>query len=1403
MSASAPGSSRFPNAASTSSNSLSVGPRTVSSMLPPSIPTKSSSTNHKPKYPFSQPNSVLNVSNQSVKSSGPLSQNPMNAVASSSTLDFKKKDFPSSLDSKLFERARQSPRKSESILGRSVSAREPTKGKGAPTFRPRSATGDFIDLSGPNSSQLSAKDPNTVVDMSDDDDPPPKRMVARKSAGGKMARKPPTTDNMEPEVIEISSDTDEELPPKVRPPIQSSNSQPSTLRNSNHTSTVDILSKVQKTSPSSRRSSGSDKINVGSAFLNPSKPQQSGSTADRAEEKALNQVPPQNMDVDPTQPSLLASHPVNFVSSQTKSSIPPKHRRGVSGLEIRDTVTKARQSSQEDMQVDDDKDPSQIMSSTPRQALISPAGSGITGLNRSRGDTVSQPSLPPASTHTPRLSDTLKRNNSITSTQNSLALSPDVEHDKPIPPSSSFSGSSIVQNSINISNLSISSSNTKSVGKPVPTLQNSSAGPSTTLAHPTAHQTISSVKKPDTSSSTKSIPEPSSSQQTTKKDLETSSASKPLRFGRPQVAVKSAGGNRMKQRRRYSSSPPSDSSEDSSSNSDEDSSSPNELSPRRSSKGEQAINKLSSHVPAKKATRTPDRSISVKKQPITPKLFKSPNSTPAQSPTKNKYTPGQRAPASLSLQAGIASGSKPFPSSFRHRGDTIESAIDLTSDIENDDLLLEPIKVASEKLVGQLSKWKGKGRAVSPPDEPLKPYIQTPRSGTDELLLKPSEEEPSPPPGSSSPPLLSPATPAAEFSEGFDGSGRQKADKRRNSAPAVPDVDNRPASSNVPAIEVSNLTDIRAKAASPGRAYTKPLSAGSKPPPSIQSVVSRADQITNAQASNMTVQGALTTNRPSSNFEPTFLTSTTGTRAKSSPVVPRISSVSSSKSKPQLVESKVIPSSIESSPAKESAEESAPNDDDELSGMSSDIEMRGAQTSEDEAMQESEVHDALMEDDAPLDTFSEQETGEASASEETENSTEADLSAAPLSLARTIRQMSRRSSHSSGPADSDLAERDVTPVSRDTTPDDVVPLPLVPTVNKTLGGFPAITWNEYRQDLNNFIPKCLRSEDLPHSLQDQINFMSEYMQKMPALRDVFEAMILENTIENEPEAPPIRVINDLDDEPTPPWEFHYTNEMWHGKDVPAPDMKSLISCTCKGGCSPKSKTCACLIRQRKESDDPNISEFAYDKHGRLRTPEYPIFECNDLCGCGDECRNRVVQHGRKVQVNIKKTKHKGWGIFAGNKRIPSGTFIGIYSGELLLDAEAHERGTYYNKSGKTYLFDLDFYHLKKDYVSVDGKEWTNKYTIDAYQAGNNHSCDPNCSLQACYINEGNLDKPLLVFFTHKDIEAHEEICFDYSGGFEEDIVEQDEEADEAKSDDKIYAKCMCGASNCKGTMFKR
>ncbi|KAF8178477.1 hypothetical protein BJ912DRAFT_856060 [Pholiota molesta] len=381
-------------------------------------------------------------------------------------------------------------------------------------------------------------------------------------------------------------------------------------------------------------------------------------------------------------------------------------------------------------------------------------------------------------------------------------------------------------------------------------------------------------------------------------------------------------------------------------------------------------------------------------------------------------------------------------------------------------------------------------------------------------------------------------------------------------------------------------------------------------------------------------------------------------------------------------------------------------------------------------------------------------------------------------------------------------------VSRQATPDpDDEGAVVVVHRGKTYGGFSAITWPDHVRRAKNLPPKCALAKDIPHVFEDHVNNMTPYTRMLPEMRKVYEARILENTVEDEPDAPPIEIQNDVDEEATPPWEFFYSNKMWHGEGVPLPDTKSLLRCNCKGVCNPKSKTCACLKRQREACQDPNL-EFAYDKTGKLKIPGYPIFECNDFCGCGDECRNRVVQHGRKVSVAIRKTPAKGWGVFA-TKKILAGTYIGIYAGELITDVIAQQRGVKYNKFGRTYLFDIDFHHLRDS----DDQDWTNQFTVDAYHAGNftrflNHSCDPNSRLFACYINEGNIQKPLLAIFSLRDIEPNEEICFNYNGNYpDDDEDENDKPASqdpneqtpmEPDSRDIIYEKCMCGAYNCTG-----
>ena len=57
----------------------------------------------------------------------------------------------------------------------------------------------------------------------------------------------------------------------------------------------------------------------------------------------------------------------------------------------------------------------------------------------------------------------------------------------------------------------------------------------------------------------------------------------------------------------------------------------------------------------------------------------------------------------------------------------------------------------------------------------------------------------------------------------------------------------------------------------------------------------------------------------------------------------------------------------------------------------------------------------------------------------------------------------------------------------------------------------------------------------------------------------------------------------------------------------------------------------------------------------------------------------------------------------------------------------------------------------------------------------NHSCDPNCAIVAAYINESNIEKPLLAIFTIREVEPFQELCFSYYGRHDEGDEEPEEE----------------------------
>lgn len=138
--------------------------------------------------------------------------------------------------------------------------------------------------------------------------------------------------------------------------------------------------------------------------------------------------------------------------------------------------------------------------------------------------------------------------------------------------------------------------------------------------------------------------------------------------------------------------------------------------------------------------------------------------------------------------------------------------------------------------------------------------------------------------------------------------------------------------------------------------------------------------------------------------------------------------------------------------------------------------------------------------------------------------------------------------------------------------------------------------------------------------------MPEWCRRDPELREVFLRVIENNTLD-EPSAAAITMSNPVNDDPCPPWEFYYTNRMVYGHKVARGDKSKLKGCDCVSGCASDSATCACLQRQRRyfrlQGRHFDSYGFNYNAQGRIIDYRFPVFECNEECGCDETCLNKV------------------------------------------------------------------------------------------------------------------------------------------------------------------------------------
>ena len=136
--------------------------------------------------------------------------------------------------------------------------------------------------------------------------------------------------------------------------------------------------------------------------------------------------------------------------------------------------------------------------------------------------------------------------------------------------------------------------------------------------------------------------------------------------------------------------------------------------------------------------------------------------------------------------------------------------------------------------------------------------------------------------------------------------------------------------------------------------------------------------------------------------------------------------------------------------------------------------------------------------------------------------------------------------------------------------------------------------------------------------------------------------------------PPVRVINSID-ETSPSTAFRFIDSSILGPGVEAVSEEVMVGCNCRKdngrqiGCEYLS--CDCIEDSQENEDGKKVFPYAAGRFdfGCLRlfylNSRNHIFECNKNCNCDLDCKNRLVQHGRKVALEIFKTQDRGWGMF--------------------------------------------------------------------------------------------------------------------------------------------------------------
>ncbi|XP_038726184.1 histone-lysine N-methyltransferase SUVR4-like isoform X2 [Tripterygium wilfordii] len=228
---------------------------------------------------------------------------------------------------------------------------------------------------------------------------------------------------------------------------------------------------------------------------------------------------------------------------------------------------------------------------------------------------------------------------------------------------------------------------------------------------------------------------------------------------------------------------------------------------------------------------------------------------------------------------------------------------------------------------------------------------------------------------------------------------------------------------------------------------------------------------------------------------------------------------------------------------------------------------------------------------------------------------------------------------------------------------------------------------------------------------------------------------------------------------------------------------------CSGDCLSSSIPCACA-RETVFCQDCPLARSKDDC-----TPEPCkghlvkkfIKECWRKCGCDMRCGNRVVQRGITCKLQVFWTcQGKGWGLRTLEK-LPKGTFVCEYVGEILTNTELYERNMQCTGNERhTYPVTLD-----ADWGSEKILRDEEALCLDATFTGNvarfiNHRCsDGNLIDIPVEVETPDRHYYHLAFFTKREVSALEELTWDYGIDF-----------DDHEHPIKAFT-CCCGSQGCR------